>query len=890
MALSLNSSVLRLVALQICLLGTLADSVALADSPPPAKPQGVSQLSTPAKKARGDGEAASRSGAANAPKSPLVSPQETPRTSLGRLNSPTLSTAVFIENMGQFDSRVRYQVKIGGQTAWLTIGGIVFDATRPPERERGASKAKPGDLPDLLGALAASAALDRPKSPTEKLDRLVFIEDFVGAACCSKIAANGPQSGVYNYFEGSDPNKWVTNARGYAEVVYHEVWPGIDLRIYGNGPDLEQEFVAKPGADLKRINISYRGINKLSLSRDGSLLVDTLFGQLHETKPVIYQQIAGAKVVVDGSFKLTSDTGFTFDVGTYRTDYALVIDPTLLYSTFLGGSSYNTINSMDVDASGNAYVVGSTSSSDFPTTTGALQSGTHGGGFVTKLNASGSALVYSTLLGSNYFIFGIGSTVTGVAVDSQGNTYVTGYGSNIPSTPNAYSACSGRDGFLTVLGPAGNQLVYSTCLHSPVPVGIAIDSAGRAFIAGSGGCGLPTTPNAFQPTCPSGSSGYLMVLDTTLSGAASLVYSSYLGDPSQSLNTFVGGIALDSFGKAYITGQVYSNTNNTGQFPTTPGAFKTTLAPCTPRPSGENESFCQWPYVAKFDTTAQGPNSLIYSTYIGYASQSTMTGDGIPFQMPLSMGIAVDGSGNAYITGGAGSTYPTTPGAYKTTGSGTFVTKLNASGSNLIYSTFLPTTSFPAGSGVYLYFTPFTNPINPIGFPIAVDSQGRAYISGNTTAANYPVTPDAVQSKLADNILGGGGDAFLTVLNSAGSGLVYSSYLGGGKAENGIAVVLDQTGDVYVAGQTTSIDFPVTASAYQASIKGTSSNLFISKFPLSTSQALSVSSATPAAGGTSGPVTLQIFGAGFHAGATAQLNCPSPILGTNIQPRINKGT
>ncbi len=791
------------------------------------------------------------------------------------------SRITFIENKGQFDERVKFQVANAGRTLWLTQNGIVFDFLRnkADQPKSSQSEVQSSRVNPAVAGMANNHQIRHPAIP--EMERHVVYQNFVGAKKVSTIQTKNVRPGTYNYFLGSDPTKWRTDVRAFGEILYKDVWNGIDVELHGSGPNVEEEFVIQPGADPTKVHVAYRGVAALEVSENGLLLIKTAFGELRESKPLIYQEIAGVRVAVEGRFRLTSDNGYMFDIGKYRTEYPLIIDPTLLYSTFLGGSSTNTIVGMAVDTSGSTYLAGVTASQDFPTTSGTLQSGSNI--FVTKLNASGSALVYSSILGRGFPRGFFSSGWGGIALDNQGNAYVTGFGFNVPTTANAYSSCSGFDSFLTVLAPAGNQLVYSTCLNSAAPVGLAVDSGGRAFLAGQTGCGLATTSNAFQPNCPSGNSGFLRVFDKALSGTASLVYSSYLGDPTQSLNTFVGGIALDSFGKAYVTGQVYSSTSNNGQFPTTPGAFRTTLAACTPTPAGANQSYCQWPYVAKFDTTAPGANSLIYSTYIGYAGQTTMTGDGIPITIPINMGIAVDGSGNAYITGGAGSTYPTTPGAYQVTGSGTFVTKLNASGSNLVYSTFLPTNPYPYGGGTPLYTSPFNLFPSTVGFPIAVDAFGQVYISGNTTAANYPVTPGAFQSKLADSsILGGGGDAFLTILNSSGSGLIYSSYVGGGSAEQAIGVAVDQIGDAYVAGQTTSLDFPVTTSAYQPSIKGTSSNLFVSKFPLSTNQALSVSSITPVSGGNAGTVSPQIFGTGFHAGATAQLNCSSAVSGTNL--------
>ena len=167
---------------------------------------------------------------------------------------------------------------------------------------------------------------------------------------------------------------------------------------------MEQEFIVQPKGDLSRVQIRYRGIDKLGIAQDGGLEVTTAFGKLRETKPLIYQHISDKRIIIDGSFKLTSRTSYTFEVEPHQAKYALVIDPTLLYSTFLGGSSSNNevVTGIAVDASGNAYIAGSKASTDFPTTPGAFQTSTSttGGGteFITKVNATSSALVYSTYL------------------------------------------------------------------------------------------------------------------------------------------------------------------------------------------------------------------------------------------------------------------------------------------------------------------------------------------------------------------------------------------------------------------------------------------------------------------------------------------------------------
>jgi hypothetical protein len=654
-----------------------------------------------------------------------------------------------------------------------------------------------------------------------------------------------------------------------------------------NGRDLEQEFIVKPGGDLSRVHISYRGIKRLTIAKDGSLEIDTAFGKLHETQPRIYQKIDGKEFTVKGRFKLTSETSYGFEVGTHDTRYALVIDPTLLYSTYLGGSAAEeAANAVAVDASGNAYVAGYTLSNDFPVTTGAFEtvhSGFSWAGFVSKLNATGSALVYST-----YFTNTGPTGAIGIAVDGAGNAYVTGKadGSGLfPTTANAYSQnCllvnqSRSSGFLSVLNPNGGSLLYSTCFGSLSQVsqsinGIAIDSNGHAFIVGyaSSSEGVPITPNAVQTSVPESgnfSSAFVTGFDTRASGAASLFYSTYLGItsvPYKGSGVVGNAIAVDSFGKVYIAGGASQN------LLVTPGAFQTSFnvgANCNS--PGIGTWPCPHAFAAKLDPTAPVGQSLIYSTYLEGTSAD------------VASGIAVDSSGNAYVIGSTQSwDFPVTSGSFQSVPvwtsplgnvSESFIAKLNAAGSNLVYASFIEPQCSPPGQDCPLQTTSANG--------IAVDSLGNAYVTGAFRGfqINLPVTPDAFQKSYSK--LNRESESFLMKVNPSGATLLYSSYFGGSGDDVATSVAVDQTGDAYIVGHTSSPNLP-TLNPYQLTMKGTG-DAFIAKFGTGAAGGLSITAVYPSQGGNNGAITPTIIGSGFHYGATVSLSCPSiaNLAGTN---------
>jgi hypothetical protein len=500
-----------------------------------------------------------------------------------------------------------------------------------------------------------------------------------------------------------------------------------------------------------------------------------------------------------------------------------VIDP-LVYSTYIGGSGDERGYAIAVDGSGNAYVTGSTYSTDYDVTPGAFQ--TDGGGdvFVTKLSARGTVLVYSTYIGGSSDDRGYG-----IAVDGSGYAYVTGatWSTNYPVTPGAFQTKNGGglgDVFVTKLNPMGTALVYSTYIGGSYwdeGYAIAVDGSGYAYVTGyTKSTDYDVTPGAFQTT--KGGKQDVFVTKLNAAGTA-LVYSTYIGGSGYEVGY---GIAVDGSGNAYVTGYTEST-----DYDVTPGAFQTTK-------EGYRDVF-----VTKLNETG---TALVYSTYIGGSG-----GD-------EGYGIAVDGSGNAYVTGYTWSTdYDVTPGAFQTTNGGgrdVFVTKLNATGTALVYSTYI------GGSN------------NDEGYAIAVDGSGNAYVTGWTISTDYDVTPGAFQTTN-----GGGRDVFVTKLNATGTALVYSTYIGGSGEDRGYAIAVDGSGNAYVTGYTESRNYDVTPRAFQTTNEG-KQDVFVTKVchPITLTSAPGTDNQTVWVNTPITPITYSTTGA---TGATFA-GLPAGVTGT----------
>ena len=633
----------------------------------------------------------------------------------------------FEANHGQTDSSVKFLSRTAGYSLFLTDDEAVFAFNEKTDED---------------AASHATGVL-----------RMKLRNANVG----TKVSGADQVAGTSNYFIGNDRAKWRTTVPNFARVKYEGIYSGIDLIYYGNRRQLEYDFIVAPGEDPRRIAFDVRGAEQIRRDGTGQLVIKMKEGEIHWHEPVAYQEKDGVRRLIAARYVIRHDQ-ISFEISNYDSTLPLTIDPALVYSTYLGGSGDDQGNAIAVDTSGNAYVVGTTDSINFPTAN-SLQ-GAYGGevdAFVAKINSSGSALVYSTYLGGGGVDYGYG-----IAVDGAGNAYLTGYtqSSDFPAVNPLQGTIGGAgDAFATKLNPAGSALIYSTYLGgsgNDLGFGIAVDGTGSAYVTGNTNSSDFPTLNALQPTGAGGGDGFISKLNAT---GSALVYSTYLGGTERDYGS---SIAVDSVGSAYITGLTGST-----DFPT--------KSPLQATNAGGDPGCACDSFVTKLNPAG---SALVYSTYLG--------GNGIDY----GSGIAVDSAGNAYIVGSTDSTNFPTENPLQATNRGgydAFVFELNATGSALVYSTYLGGQKDDYGNG------------------IAVDSVGNAYVAGETSSTDFP-KKSPLQNKNA-----GQDDAFISMLNPTGSALIYSTNLGGSLIDASRGVALDGAGNAYITGSTQSVNFPTSS-------------------------------------------------------------------------------
>lgn len=766
----------------------------------------------------------------------------------------------FEANKGQANSKAKFISRGRGYTFLLTDDGADMSLQRTSVKNQ---RSKPGIL---------SSTVNEQPVPSEPVTMRLL------GARRTNVNGLDELPGKSNYFIGNDPAKWHVNIPTYTKVKYDDVYPGIDLVYYGNQQQLEYDFLVSPGADPRAIGLELKVGNSkrgVRIDANGDLVIHTTSGDVRWLKPVVYQPSSTvARQSVSARFVLLAKNRIGFKLGSYDKTRPLVIDPVLSFSSYLGGSASEIATDVAVDSLGNSYVAG-------PTCTG-FSAGEGCNAIVTKINSTGTAVIYSSVFGGNE-----DDRANSVAVDAFGQAYVTGStcSSDFPTTSGAFQTelAGGCDAFVAKLDVNGGKL-YSTYLGGAEDPrvasgddgnGIAVDSSGNAYVAGSTCTSKFPTKNGFrssQDHCD----GFAVKLNPAGGGSSDLLYSTLLGGDDGVDDA--SSIAVDSANNVYLAGITTG-----GDFPTTDGAFQTSSA-------GLSDA-----WVVKLDMTKSGSSSLRYGTYLsGRRSEAV-------FSLPS---VAVDADGNIYVSGTTDSAnFPTTEGAFQTerlpdtddlneTILSGFVTKLKPAGKgrdDLVYSTFIGGNSSEPHARQ-----------GEKALGIAVGPTGSIYVTGTTCSKDFPVTSDAFQSLFAGPALANGGsnfcDAFIMKLNPAGQGqadLVYGSYFGGSSGDAAVAIALDGNGNVHLAGTTLSTDLPHTPDAFQTTFGGPQfgNDAFVAAIPIGNFSLDSVAPITADVGGSgksfvtanatgefNAPVTLSVSGA---AGVNASFspNSVTPFFG-----------
>jgi hypothetical protein len=705
----------------------------------------------------------------------------------------------FEANQGQAGAQAKFIAHGKGYSAFLTTGGMIL-SLRP-------SKAV------LAQPMAQAVPTTSPYQPLKTT--LQF--NLLGAAQNPIVLGEDQRPGRVNYFFGKDPKHWHTKVPTYAKVRYKNIYPGIDLIYYGNHQRLEYDFEVSAGGDPNRIRFEIKGADQLQLDSNGDLILKISGDELRFQSPIVYQESQGQRVDVDGRYVMTDSTHVGFRVAQFDSSKPLVIDPVLVYSTYLGGRGGEYPTGMAVDSGGSIYVGGYTDSIDFPLTT--LSPGdSHV--FVAKLDATGSNLIYTDYLGGSS-----DDNAYALTLDGTNNVYISGStaSSDFPmvsafqgSYPGAPSA------FLTKISPDGSSLLYSTYFGGNgygVSVGLAVDGSGNMLIAGyTTSTNLPVA-NAYQATVSANAGGVFGVygfLTKFSPDGSSLAYSTYFGGSSNVEGvcqgspcwieplSYIAGMAMDSSGSAYVAGNT-----TTSDFPVTSGAYLTTDS------IPENG---QVGFVGKFDSSG----SLQYSTYFYDSS-------GLPGSIDA---IAADESGSAYITGQAISdvTFPITSTSIcdpSVSGEGcsfAFVTKFDPTGATLLYSTFL---------GLNNYAQPAA---------LKIDSNKDAYVVASTCNPSLSlVNPIEPWTNPDDFVCW---EALVVEIDPTATSQLWSTYLGGSLDSYGLGLTLDSNGNVFVLGRTGAADFPTTQTAFQNQYGGGALDAFVLKIGPDSTPSVTFSPAT----------------------------------------------
>ena len=668
----------------------------------------------------------------------------------------------FIQNAGQVDSKFKFYEQGSAHATYFAADGVYLMLSK-------------------VSAQQVVSADSQPFSAKQRVSEMVKLTPL-HAKLNPEIVAEAKQAGIVNYYIGSDPKAWREGLATYQSVRYSEIYPGIDVRYYGDNSQLVYDVIVKPGADPRQVQFEYEGIQNMQISATGDLEITLAQGNITQKKPFIYQDVDGQRVAVDGQFKLLAGErekhAYGFQIASYDTSRELVIDPTIVYSTYHGGTGTDVAYGVAVDSTGIAYYTGSTTS-PFPTTIGPAYAGGSTDAFVTRRLASG-AISWTTYFG------GGGSDVgRAIALSSDATSayvYVVG-GTNSNNLPiggdgsHRATFAGGDDGFvvnfIATTGALGKIIGYVGGTGSDYATGVVVtgaDPKDRIYVTGY--TNSPTFP-LFDGVAP-------LRVGRPIGGGYDAYMVELVADTPWIFQyvTHFGG-AGDDYGNAIALGDAFPNdiagwakvvlTGSTASL-----NFPSSVTALNPDPLGSVDAF-----VTKLDTALAGASSIMLSTYLGGSGSD------------VGRGVAIDAASNIYVTGDT-----TIPGA-----TNAFVNKLNNTGSNLLFTTSL------GGSG------------SDVGYAIALDASNNMYVAGATTSTDFTAGWPASQS-----VYGGGStDGFVTRYGAAGN-ILYSTYLGGSGVDAAYSLAVNRIGassdvtqtSVYAVGSTSSTNFPVSGASQTA--------------------------------------------------------------------------
>ena len=621
---------------------------------------------------------------------------------------------------------------------------------------------------------------------------------FEGADAAATVEGRERQRALHHYFLGRDPASWRTNVPSFSQLLYRGLKPGVDVRVRAAACGLEYDVALAAGADLASFVVRCDGVDDVAVASDGTLELATALGLIRSPPATTWQEgEGGAREPVACRYRRIDAHRFGFEVPARDRARPLVIDPALMWSTYLGGSFEDNLFAVAVDPQGFIDACGSTSSLDFPTTPGAFATGRNGTSDAVVVRLDPTQTGSAQLLWSTYFGGGGADAARSISVDPNGIVTIAGdtTSSNLPTTANAFSTTlsGSSDGFVARFDPSQSgaaQLLWSTYFGGTgtetARIGFGgVDSAGVVTIAGvTSSSDLPTTAGAFSTTFGGGARDHFIArLDPSQSGSAELLYSTYLGGSGDE-GSDAPSFEVDASGDVTIGGATAST-----DFPTTTGAYDTTQ-------NGGLDG-----YVARLTLASQGPADLLAATYLGGSKDDSI------------LSLRIDTTGAIVVTGSVVSRdFPTTTGAFDTTPNGlagqidAFVSRFDKGlgTSALLYSSYLG-----GGSGTEL------------GSSVAITSTNEVIIAGLTGSLDFPTTPGCFKPGLSGN-----SDAFLAKMQLAGKGkadLLYSTYFGGLSDETQATdrgVALDERDFPFFVGQSKSNDFPTTSGAYQTTLLG----------------------------------------------------------------------